>query len=109
MGEAQISRWVVGAVLVATGPLLVYPLEALAQDTATLKCEFTDTYSLATIENTNKEKKNAICRWKCIYQLKWGGTHINEGAKKLRYQEKKTTKKGGKSIQHVVGTSGICP
>lgn len=37
--------------LVAAGPLLVYPLEAQAQDTATFKCEFIDKYSLATIEN----------------------------------------------------------
>jgi hypothetical protein len=103
-----MSRWMVG-VLAAAGVLFA-PLAASAQyDTAKLTCDITPEGSVATIENLNKAKKSSICRWKCTYQIAPGGTHINEGAKKLRAGEKKTTKKGGKNLQHVVGMVYNCP
>jgi hypothetical protein len=93
--------------VIATASLLT-PLQASAQsDTASLKCEITPKGSVAIIEN--KTKKSSICRWQCTYQIAPGGTHINKGAKKLRTGEKKTTKKAGKNLQHVVGMVYNCP
>jgi hypothetical protein len=104
-----MTRWVLGAALAAAS--LFYPLEASAQsdDTASLKCEITDEGSVAIIENKNKTKKSSMCRWQCTYQISPGGTHINKGAKKLRAGEKKTIKKAGKNLQHVVGMVYNCP
>ena len=103
-----MTRWTI-AVLAAAA--LLMPLQASAQfdDTASLKCEITDKGSVATIENKNKTKKSSMCRWQCTYQIAPGGTHINKGANKLRAGEKKTVKKAGKNLQHVVGMVYNCP
>lgn len=103
-----MTRWMIGAVLTAS---LLYPLQASAQfdENASLKCEVTAKGSVATIENKNKTKKSAMCRWQCTYQINPGGTHINKGAHKLRTGEKKTVKKAGKNLAHVVGMVYNCP
>ena len=101
-------RWMVG-VLAAAGVLLAPQAASAQYDTAKLTCDITPEGSVATIENLNKAKKSSICRWQCTYQIRTGGTHINKGAKKLRAGEKKTTKRAGKDLQHVVGMVYNCP
>ncbi len=103
-----MTRWMIAALAAAS---LAYPLPASAQYdyTASLKCEVTDKGSVATIENKNKTKKSSMCRWQCTYQVNPGGTHINKGAHKLRAGEKKTVRKAGKNLAHVVGMVYNCP
>ena len=104
-----MTRWTMGAVLVAACLLTPLPASAQFDENASLKCEITPKGSVATIENKNKTKKSAMCRWQCTYQIAPGGTHINKGAHKLRTGEKKTVKKAGKNLQHVVGMVYNCP
>ena len=104
-----MNRWMMGAALAAAALLAPLPASAQYDDTASLKCEITPKGSVAIIENKNKTKKNSICRWQCTYQIAPGGTHINKGAHKLRAGEKKTVKKAGRNLQHVVGMVYNCP
>jgi hypothetical protein len=109
-GETQMSRWmVVGAVLATTAPFLLYPVEGRAQDTAYVLCGFESDLSWARIINTNAAKPRSMCRWKCVYATKSGGTHINSGAFRISYLGSKTTNKGVKDIVATVGMAGACP
>lgn len=96
-------------VLAAAVPFLLYPQEGRAQDTAYVLCGFDQELSWARIINTNAAKPRSMCRWKCVYATKSGGTHINSGAFQISYLGSKTTNKGGKEIVANVGQAGACP
>ena len=76
-----MTRWMMGAVLVA-GSLLVYPLQAAAQDyergtkDSSLLCGYFPDFSFAVIESRSANKR-ATCMWKCIYKMPSGAMHVN--------------------------------
>ena len=81
-GEAQMTRWLVGAVLGAA-PLLLYPLAAAAQPSpVAFACEYGPNFSYVIVKNLSPKLAN--CEWDCIYQMPSGAYHANRGARLLR-------------------------
>ena len=82
-----MKRWMV-AVLAAAGSLLLYPLQAAAQNyepgtkDSSLICGYFPEFSFAIVESRSP-KKRATCIWKCIYQMPGGRTHVNAGTRTL--------------------------
>ena len=81
-----MKRWMVGAALATAGSLLLFPLQATAQDyergtkDSSLLCGYFPDFSFAVIESRSP-KKRATCMWKCIYKMPGGGTHVNSGTR----------------------------
>ena len=111
-----MKQWVVAAAL--AGSLLVYPLQAGAQNwetgtkNANLLCGYFafPGFSFVVIENLDG-KKRALCKWKCVYQTTSGATHVNAGSRELRKGESlglEKTKKVAPGISSRVGGTASC-
>lgn len=112
----QVKQCVVAAVL-AAGSLLVYPLQASAQDFeknvkgASLLCGYLPEFSFAAMQNLNGAKQRSVCKWKCLYKFKSGAVHVNAGTRTLAYQERvgmNTTKKVAPGLVTRAGGTGSC-
>lgn len=102
-----MTRWIVGA-LAAT--LLLYPAQALAQfakDGMNLSCLAIAKFSVATFLNVG-EKQVAMCRWKCVWETKSGGTHINQGAYRVAFARGKIERRGATDLVRFISQEGSC-
>ena len=102
-----MSRWMVGAAL-AAGSLLVYPLEAAAQNyepgiqNGSLICGYFPSFSFAAMQNLNNTNNRSLCRWKCVYRLASGQMHVNAGARNLGPGEMVSMNMSRKEVSGIV-------